>query len=46
MTSAILLAAGESTRMGRPKPLLPWGETTLLEYQLAELRAMGKDGVK
>ena len=32
--SAILLAAGESTRMGRQKALLPWEGTTLLEYQL------------
>jgi CTP:molybdopterin cytidylyltransferase MocA len=45
MTSAILLAAGESTRMGRPKPLLPWGDTTLIEYQIAELRAAGVDDV-
>ena len=28
--TAILLAAGESRRMGRPKMLLPWGETTVL----------------
>jgi len=40
-TSAILLAAGESTRMGRPKALLPWGDATLLEYQVDELRAAG-----
>jgi len=45
MTAAILLAAGESTRMGRPKPLLPWGSATLLEYQVAELRAAGIDNV-
>ncbi len=29
--SAIILAAGESRRMGQPKLLLPWGETTILE---------------
>jgi molybdenum cofactor cytidylyltransferase len=28
--NAILLAAGESRRMGQPKMLLPWGETTVL----------------
>ena len=28
--TAILLAAGESRRMGQPKMLLPWGETTVL----------------
>ena len=33
--SAILTAAGESTRMGRPKALLPWLGATLLEYQIA-----------
>ena len=33
--SAILTAAGESTRMGRPKALLPWQGATLLEYQIA-----------
>ena len=38
---AILLAAGESTRMGRPKALLPWRDTTLIEYQVRELRAAG-----
>lgn len=43
--SAILLAAGESTRMGRPKPLLPWGEGTLLDYQVAELRAAGVEDI-
>ena len=33
-TSAILTAAGESTRMGKPKALLPWHGTTLIEYQV------------
>ena len=32
--SAILSAAGASTRMGRPKPLLPWKGVTLVEYQV------------
>jgi molybdenum cofactor cytidylyltransferase len=30
MISALILAAGESKRMGTPKMLLPWGETTVL----------------
>jgi molybdenum cofactor cytidylyltransferase len=42
-TAAILLAAGESTRMGTPKPLLPWGDVTLVEYQVRELAAAGLD---
>jgi molybdenum cofactor cytidylyltransferase len=28
--SAIILAAGKSQRMGQPKMLLPWGDTTVL----------------
>lgn len=28
--AAVVLAAGQSTRMGRAKQLLPWGDTTLL----------------
>ena len=35
--SAILTAAGESRRMGRPKPLLPWCGTTLVEHQISAL---------
>lgn len=35
--AAILLAGGESARMGVPKPLLEWGGQTLIEYQLAQL---------
>ena len=40
MISAIILAAGKSVRMGQPKMLLPWGDTTVLgqvisTYQLA-----------
>ena len=39
--AALLLAAGESTRMGEPKALLPWHGRTLLEYQVASLRSAG-----
>ncbi len=35
--AAILLAGGESIRMGTPKPLLEWGGQTLVEYQIAQL---------
>ncbi|MEE8465808.1 MAG: nucleotidyltransferase family protein, partial [Dehalococcoidia bacterium] len=38
---AILLAAGESSRMGRLKALLPWRNTTLLEHQLHSLLEAG-----
>jgi len=37
LVSAILIAAGESSRMGRLKPLLPWRGTPLVEYQVASL---------
>src|SRR4030095_14583706 len=32
MISAIILAAGQSKRMGQPKVLLPWGITTIIEH--------------
>jgi molybdenum cofactor cytidylyltransferase len=38
--SAMLLAAGESSRMGTQKALLPWAGTTLIAYQLAQLAAV------
>ena len=37
--AAVVLAAGESSRMGRPKPLLPLGNETFLGYLLRQLRA-------
>jgi molybdenum cofactor cytidylyltransferase len=42
---ALLLAAGESTRMGRPKQLLDWGGFTLLEWQVRQLRDAGASSV-
>lgn len=33
----LLLAAGASSRMGQPKQLLPWGNQTLIEYQIQTL---------
>jgi molybdenum cofactor cytidylyltransferase len=38
--SAVLLAAGESSRMGRPKALLPWQGVPLIDYQLDQLAAV------
>jgi molybdenum cofactor cytidylyltransferase len=32
LTSAVILAAGESKRMGRPKPLLDWGGVPLVRH--------------
>jgi molybdenum cofactor cytidylyltransferase len=45
MISSILLAAGFSSRMGSPKPLLDWGGQPLLSYQVAQLREAGCDEV-
>ena len=39
--AAILLAGGESSRMGAPKPLLEWNGQTLIEYQLGQLKEAG-----
>jgi len=37
--AAIVLAAGESSRMGRPKPLLPLNGSTFLGHLLDEIKA-------
>jgi molybdenum cofactor cytidylyltransferase len=39
----VLLAAGRSARMGRPKLLLPWGETTVLGHLLHQWRKLGAE---
>lgn len=41
MISAIVLAAGLSTRMGQPKMLLPWKGTTILGQVVSTLRDAG-----
>jgi molybdenum cofactor cytidylyltransferase len=38
MITALILAAGQSTRMGQPKMLLPWGKTTVLGQVLVTLK--------
>ena len=38
MISALILAAGQSKRMGQPKMLLPWGNTTVLGQVLQTLK--------
>lgn len=38
----LLLAAGSSSRMGRAKQLLPWGECTLIEHQVQTLLKTGQ----
>lgn len=45
MISAIILAAGESKRMGEPKMMLKWGETTVLEYVVAIFANAGLEDI-
>ncbi|MDX9973435.1 MAG: nucleotidyltransferase family protein [FCB group bacterium] len=45
MIAAILLAAGESTRMGQSKPLLPFGGRTLVEHLVEVLLTSEVDRV-
>ena len=41
MITAVLTAAGLSSRMGRPKPLLRWRDATLVEHQVSILLSGG-----
>jgi CTP:molybdopterin cytidylyltransferase MocA len=43
--AALLLAAGESTRMGRMKQLVPWDGRPLVQWQAEQLRDGGADEV-
>jgi molybdenum cofactor cytidylyltransferase len=45
MITALVLAAGQSKRMGRPKMLLPWGEATVLEKVVATFKAGGIEDI-
>jgi len=44
-TTGLVLAAGSSKRLGRPKQLLPWGDGTLLDATLANVRRCGFDQI-
>lgn len=39
--AALVLTAGASRRMGKPKALLPWGQTTVIQHLLRQIRAAG-----
>ena len=41
MITAIVLAAGESKRMGQPKMLMPWGQTTVIGKVVSTLNEAG-----
>lgn len=43
---AVILAAGTSSRMGRPKMILPWGETTVIGQVVKTLLKSGVTKIK
>ena len=43
--SSLILAAGTASRLGQPKQLLPWGETTILGQVVAQVEASPVDEV-
>lgn len=45
MIAAIILAAGESKRMGQPKMLLPWGDETVLSHVISVFRKSGVEEI-
>ena len=45
MVSAIILAGGESRRMGMVKQLLSWGESTMLQQVIANARESSLDEI-
>ena len=45
MISAIILAAGESKRMGQPKMMLKWGKTTVLEHVISVFANAGIENI-
>ena len=40
LLGVILLAAGSSSRMGRPKMLLPWGDTSVIGHLVEQWRSL------
>jgi len=45
MISAIILAAGQSKRMGQPKMLLPWGNLTVIEHVIVTFLNAGMEDI-
>jgi molybdenum cofactor cytidylyltransferase len=45
MISAIILAAGQSKRMGQPKMLLPWGNVTVIEHVISVFEGAGVEDI-
>jgi molybdenum cofactor cytidylyltransferase len=45
MITAIVLAAGESKRMGEPKMLMPWGKSTVLQTVISTFQTAGLNDI-
>jgi molybdenum cofactor cytidylyltransferase len=45
MITAVILAAGMSTRMGQPKMLLPWGNENVLTHVISVFKNAGVDDI-
>lgn len=45
MIAVIILAAGQSKRMGQPKMLLPWGPSTVIEHVITVFRNAGIEDI-
>jgi len=45
MITAVILAAGESKRMGQPKMLLPWGNETVLTHVISVFQSAGVEDI-
>jgi molybdenum cofactor cytidylyltransferase len=45
MISAIILAAGQSKRMGQPKMLLTWGKLTVIEHVITTFKNAGVEDI-
>ncbi len=45
MITAIILAAGESKRMGEPKMLMPWGKSTVLQTVISTFQTAGMNDI-
>lgn len=41
----LILGAGDSVRMGRPKLLLPWGATTIIGHLISQWQALGAEQI-
>jgi molybdenum cofactor cytidylyltransferase len=45
MITAIILAAGQSRRMGQPKMLLPWGHTSVMGQVIETMKRAGVENI-